>query len=428
MKSPSFLTGFSKLLIYLWIILHIPFYYGMRPRFFSSPAAYVRFLWRAFHLLLVFRHNKIVRVFNGYKLHLYLPAYPSEAFFYAIESKLLKSPPGPTTVVFSMTKACSYHCEHCYQKKDSSTDLDEALMIRTALAVRDTGVAMFDIEGGEPFIRFPRLLALVKSLDARSEIWINTTGAHVKPGMLDELKRAGLFGVMVSIHAPDRKKHDTFTGVTGSFDTACHFIKTCRDHDLVVACNAVLSEDDIRNGELDRLMDLTRALKCDFVQLIHPKPSGLWLGKKEGMQTDQKIIQAIQQEHVRYNSRSKQSYPALAAQVFEEQRTVLGCTAGAADRYYVGAGGEVQPCEFLNISFGNVNEESFTVIFERMRSFFKTPCSDWLCCTQAEAIQQLFVKHHITQTPIPWKITRELVESWERGSPTPIYEKLGIYP
>ncbi len=427
MSKQHFRTGLLKGLIYLRIILHIPFHYGFRPHFFSSPVAYIRFLRRALQLLLVFRHNKIVRVFNGYKLHLYLPAYPSKAFFYAIESKLLKSPPGPTTVVFSMTKACPYHCEHCYQKKDGAADLDESLMIQTALAVKDAGVAMFDIEGGEPFARYSRLLKLVQSLDERSEIWINTTGALVKPGMFNELKTSGLFGIMVSIHSPDRAKHDAFTGVPGSFDAACAIMKSGRSAGLVTACNSVLSEEDIRHGELDRLMELTRELNCDFVQLIHPKPSGLWIGKKDGMQTDPAMIQTIQQEHVRYNSRAMNAYPALAAQVFEEQRSVLGCTAGAADRYYIGAGGEVQPCEFLNISFGNVKEDSFGVIFARMRSVFKVPCSDWLCCTQADAIQQLFIQHDIKQTPLPWKITRELVESWDRGEPTPIYKKLGIY-
>jgi len=113
--------------------------------------------------------------------------------------------------------------------------------------------------------------------------------------------------------------------------------------------------------------------------------------------------------------------------VFEERKDVLGCTSGAVDRYYVGASGEVQPCEFLNISFGNVNEEPFEKIYERMRSFFKTPCYDWLCCTQADAIQRLFVKHGIQQTPLTWKVTQELVEAWDRGKPTPIYERLGIY-
>jgi MoaA/NifB/PqqE/SkfB family radical SAM enzyme len=427
MTSRHFVTGLGKVWVYTRIVLHIPCYYLVRPRFFASPLAYLRFLRRALALLLVFRHNKVVRVHNGYKLHLYLPAYPSRAFFYAIESKLLRTPPGASTIVFSMTKACSYRCRHCYQRKDAATDLDEALMLRTALAVRDAGVAMFDIEGGEPFLRYPRLLKLVQALDDRSEIWVNTTGAHVKPGMLEALRDAGLFGIMVSVHSPDRAVHDAFTGVPGSFDTACEIIRACRAMNRAAAFNSVLSEEELRAGGLAKLMDLARDLDCDYVQLIHPKPAGVWLGRTEGMQLEPTLIAHVQQEHLRYNSRAMHGYPSLAAQVFEERKDVLGCTSGAVDRYYVGASGDVQPCEFLNLSFGNVHEEPFETIYTRMRSYFQTPGCDWLCCTQAAAIHALFQKHQLSETPLPWPVTRELVERWNRGEPTPIYERLGIY-
>ncbi len=427
MNSRHFITGIGKLCLYIRIILHIPCYYVARPRLFATPWFFIMFLRKALLLLLVFRHNKVVRVFNGYKLHLYLPAYPSRAFFYAIESKLLRTPPGPTTLVFSMTKACTYRCLHCYQKRDSADEIAEDLMIRTALAARDAGVAMLDIEGGEPFLRFARLLDLVRAMDDRCEVWVNTSGAHIKPGMIEELKKAGLFGLMVSIHSPDRERHDLFTGIPGSFDAACDAIRLCRKMNLVAACNSVLSEQEIRNGDLDKLMSLSRELDCDYVQLIHPKPAGIWIGRKEEMQTDPALIESIQRAHVRYNSRAMHSYPSLAAQVFEERSDVLGCTSGAVDRFYVGASGEVQPCEFLNLSFGNVKEDPFEDILVRMRSFFRVPCCDWLCCTQAEAIAKLFEKHNLKQTPLPWSMTRELVENWNRGRPTPIYERLGIY-
>ncbi len=428
MSAARFRTDVLKWAIYLRIILHIPVYYLRRPKHFRSPIDYARFLRRALQLLLVFRHNKIVRVCNGWKLHLYLPAYPSRAFFYAIESKLLRTPPGPSTIVFSMTKACPYRCRHCYQRNDAAAYLDEARMIETALAVRDTGVAMFDIEGGEPLARFPRLRNLVQALDERSEIWINTTGAGLDPGMLAELKKAGLFGLMVSIHSPDSHAHDDFTGVPGSFDTACAIIRECRALNLVAAFNSVLSEESIHRGGLEQLMDLARELDCDYVQLIHPKPAGVWLGRTEGMQTEQALIDAIRRAHVRYNSPAMRNYPALAAQVFEEKSDVLGCTAGAVDRYYVGASGEVQPCEFLNISFGNVNQEPFETIYSRMRSYFQKPGTDWLCCTQADAIRNLISLHGIVRTPVPWPLVRELVDRWDRGAPTPIYKRLGIYP
>ncbi len=428
MRSRHFVTGFGKIMIYLRIALHVAGRYAVQPRRFRcSPAAYVRFLRRALRLLLAFRHNKVVRVFNGYKLHLYLPAYPSRAFFYAIESKLLRTPPGPTTIVFSMTKACTYKCQHCYQRKDGGPDLDETLLIETARSIQDAGVAMFDIEGGEPLLRFSRLMSLVQAIDERSEIWINTTGAELKPDILDQLKQAGLFGLMVSIHSPDAEKHDAFTGVPGSFEVACETLKLCRRIDLVAAFNSVLSEKEVRHGGIRNLMELACDLDCDYVQLIHPKPAGTWMGREEGMQRDRELIRDIQQEHVRYNSRRMHKYPSLAAQVFEESKPVLGCTAGAVDRFYVNAYGEVQPCEFLNISFGNVNDEPFNDIYARMRSFFTFPCTDWLCCTQARAIHDLFQQHKLERTPLPWQITQELVKNWDRGEPTPLYEKLGIY-
>lgn len=423
----KFLTGFRKTVIYLRIILHVPCRYLICRAFFKSPGEYLRFLRRALSLLMLFRHNKVVRVFNGYKLHLYLPAYPSRAFFYALESKLLKHPPGPTTVVFSMTKACTYRCKHCYQKNDKGEDLDEALMISTALKARDAGVAMFDIEGGEPFVRFARLFKLVEALDDRCEIWVNTTGAGVEDGMIERLKDVGMFGLMVSIHSPDASVHDEFTGIPGSFQTACAILENCRQLGLVTAFNTVLSEGEVKAGGIHRIMDLARDLKCDYVQLIHPKPAGVWLGRKKDMQTDQGVIQMARAEHRRYNSREKRDYPSLAAQVFEEAEHVLGCTAGAIDRFYIGASGEVQPCEFLNISFGNVNKEPFEEIYERMRSIFPEPCSDWLCCTQADAIGEIFKSRNGSDTPLPWSETKHLVQNWRRGKKTPVYEKLGIY-
>ncbi|MBP7275384.1 MAG: radical SAM protein [Kiritimatiellae bacterium] len=427
MKRRHFITGAGKVWVYLRIILSIPLHYAIRPRFFRSPAAYVRFLARALRLLLVFRHNKVVRVFNGLKLHLYLPAYPSPAFYHALESKLLRTPPGPTTVVFSMTKACDYKCRHCYQRRDSGADVDEDLLIRTAVAVRDAGVAMFDIEGGEPFLRYPRLLRLVRALDDRAEIWINSTGAHIAPGQLEELKAAGVFGIMVSLHSPDAATHNAFTGIPGSFDTACRMIRQWRAMGRVAALNSVLSEDELARGGLDHLMNAAKDLDCDYVQLIHPKPAGQWLGRREDMQTDAAVIARVRGEHVRYNSRRCPAHPSLAAQVFEEAEHVLGCTAGAVDRFYVNAHGEVQPCEFLNISFGNVNDEPFETILARMRSFFPQPGTDWLCCTQAAEIHRLFEQHRLERTPLPWAVTQELVTRWHRGKPTPIYDKLGIY-
>jgi len=428
MKNEHFLTGIAKFFLYLRIAFGVAGTYALKPKVFQwSPIAYLIFLKRALRLLLVFRHHKAVLTGRGHKLDLYLPAYPSRAFYWALENKLLRTPPGPVTVVFSMTKACPYRCSHCYQRKDENRELDESVMSETARQLQEMGVAMFDIEGGEPFTRFPRLLKLIKNLDKRSELWINTTGAGMKPGMLEQLKQNGLTGLMVSIHSPDPFIHDRLTGVPGSFHTACETIRQCRILKLMAAVNSVLSEEEIRTGGLDRLMVLARELDADFVQLIHPKPAGMWLGRHESMQRDQGLLDFIRMEYKRFHNRKHKDFPSLAAQVVEESEYMLGCTAGGVDRFYINASGEIQPCEFLNISFGNVREEPLPVIFKRMRVAFRVPACDWLCCMQGENIAELIREHGISITPLPWPITQKLIEKWDRGPATPLYQKLGIY-
>lgn len=427
-NSLHYFTGLRKGFIYIRIAVHVAVRYLLRIKKMQwSCADYCIFLHRAFQLLMIFRHNKIIKVANGYKLHLYLPAYPSKAFFYAIESKLCRKPPAPVTIVFSITKACTYKCQHCYQRLDQTKELDQESMFETAKAIQDLGVSMFDIEGGEPFLRYPRLLELIKGLDDRSEIWVNTSGDGVNEERLLELKKQGLFGLMISIHSPEESKHDTFTGISGSFKKACEAVKLCHKLNLSPVINSVLSETEIVSGKLDDLMNLAKELNCDYVQLIHPKPSGKWLGHQEEMQRSPDVINQIIKAHKHYNSSKTEDFPSLAAQVFEESSNILGCTAGGVDRFYLNAAGELQPCEFLNISFGNVKEEGFTAVYQKMRAAFPIPCTDWLCCTKAAEIYHLFQDNQIKQTPLPKDITDEMVKKWHFDYPTLLYKKLGIY-
>lgn len=428
MRDRAHKTGPEKALLYLRIAVHVALRYGSQPRTFRwNPLRYAEFLRQALTLLLAFRHDKPVRTPRGWKLHLYVPAYPSPAFFHIIESKLLLDPPGPSTAVYSTTKACQYRCPHCYQRKDRGADVPPDQLIATARHLQKLGVALFNIEGGEPFMRFDRLLDLVEALDERSEVWVNTTGDGAAPERLAALKRAGAAGLMISIHSPVAARHDAFCNIPGAFDTACLCATRARKVGLAVAFNSVLAEGELREGGLEELMALADKMGCHFVQLIHPKPSGGWLGRDEDMQRGEEILRQVRSAHLRYNSGASPVRTALAAQAFEEQAGVLGCTAGAIDRFYVNANGELQPCEFLNISFGNLTEEPFEVVWSRMRAAFPDARSDWLCCTQADEIHRLFVESSRKHTPLPWGLTRQLVESWDRGEPTPMYRRLGIY-
>ena len=413
--NKRFVTGFEKLLFYAGMSLRC----AVKLRSLSA-------LWKGAQFTRIFFCHKLLQLPSGeYKLDFYMPRYPTDAFFTAMKDKLISTPPRPVSVVWSITSACAYRCPHCYQGFDPAEEMPLEKMCQAAREVRNFGVTAWAVEGGEPLLRFARLTALLEELRGL-EVWVNSTGHSATPEKIARLKELEVTGIMSSIHSVSPGKHDAFTGVKGSFDTALEFLSQCRKAGMLTGFNTVLSDQEIMDGEIDNIMALAQEHKCDYIQLIHPKICGRWGKEKFDSSLHEKAVKIACEAQKKYNSSRKKNAPILTAQVFEESPEMLGCTAGGIDRFYVGCSGEVQPCEFVNISFGNLCHEPFSAIYERMRSAFPVPSSDWLCGKYGECIADAVAKNG-DKTPLPCRETLELVKDWKSENPTPVYKKMGIY-
>ncbi len=419
-----------KPLVYAYMITYLFIKYTTDLATFKmGPIHYIIFLKRLLIALRGFYSNKVIKVNGGYRFQLYLPTFPSPSFFHALKKfDPANKDPGPITVVFSMTKACSYKCPHCYQRNDKGPDLEINLLKKVASQMQDLGVAMFDIEGGEPLLRFDRLLDLLRSFDERAELWVNTTGEGLTVERAKELKAAGLYGVMISLHTPDAQSYDQFTGVPGSFETAQKAFEIFYQEGIVTAINCCPNAEMIRTGSLEKIFELAKEWNVALVQVIHAKPSGAWLYEKDEIFESEELMQKLYEYHHSYNNGHRATkYPSILFQVMEEDRNHFGCTAGGIDRFYFNHEGEVQPCEFVNVSFGNVKEEDFLTIFKRMRANFPTPGTNWLCCTEAYSIGKCMKENEVPKTPLPRCYTEELVKSWNKGEETKLYKDMGVY-
>lgn len=412
MKRSKFITGFPKLLFYARMSLVCAW------RFHS-----ISVLVKAAKFTKIFYKHKLLRLPSGeYKLDFYMPRYPSEAFFIAMADKLLRTPPRPVSVVFSITKACSYKCPHCYQMHDSAEEMSLQKLVGTVRTIRDFGVVAWAVEGGEPLLKFERLEAVLAEIQGL-EVWVNSNGLSATPEKVVRLAELQVTGVMSSIHSVNPDTHDQFTGVPGSWQCAIEFLRECQNAGMLVGFNTCLSDENIIAGGIDEIMNLAKQHNFDYIQLIHPKSCGGWMGKPVDSALSEKAVRIACAAQVKYNSALEKHSPILTAQVFEESPGMLGCCCGGIDRFYVGAAGDVQPCEFVNLSFGNLNEVSFETAYERMRQTFAVPCVEWTCCIRAEEIAQNAGK----TLPIPWEQTEKIVSSWQSGTPTPVYEEMGIY-
>jgi MoaA/NifB/PqqE/SkfB family radical SAM enzyme len=427
MKKSKTTRGWRRSLLELWIEIRVLFYFtGLMLKGDLKAKRYFRVLRRLLFFLSKMKLNKFIKTSLGTKINLYVPSFPRKAFFYACRKVMEFDEKMPSiTVLMSVTSACRYKCEHCYQRLDKGKDVDIGLLTGIAHRLQDKGVAFFNIEGGEPFLVYPRLKSLCEAIDSRSEILINSTGDGMTYERLMELKsRGNLLGIMFSLHTFDPERLNTFMKSENAWNNLENGISLCHKAGIDVTFNSCIKKEDYFNGNFDKVMETAKNFGATIIQFIKPKPAGGWL-KSGAEKFSPEDLDYIRQKMIDYNTGKKyRDYPSIAAMIIDEDEEHFGCTAGGTDRFYINAKGDVQPCEFLNISFGNIVEEEFEVIYDRMRKVYEEPGTCWLCEKHAARIAEIMKSSGETILPLSPERSKEIYEKLEKGKVPDFYDKV----
>lgn len=427
MKKAKTIRGIRRKMIDNQIKIRVLFFFlGLTIKGELKPALYFRVLKRLLFFLSKMTLNKYIRTSRGIKINLYVPAFPTKSFFHACRKVMAFEEKMPSiTVLISVTSACRYKCEHCYQRLDKGKDVDIGLLTGAARWLQDHGVAFFNIEGGEPFLQYDRLRQLCDVIDPRSEILINSTGDGMTLERMLELKRKGNFlGIMFSLHTWEPERLNAFMKSDLAWSNLENGIRLCHQAGVDVTFNSCITREDYYNGNFEKVMETARGFGASIIQFIKPKPAGGWLesGVEKFTSGD---LQHIRQKMIDYNTLGKyHDYPFIAPMIIDEDQDHFGCTAGGTDRFYINAKGDVQPCEFLNISFGNIADEEFPVIYHRMRKVFETPGTCWLCEKHASQIADLLARNAVKILPLPTEQAKAVYESIEKSTVPDFYDKV----
>lgn len=420
-------TGISKELITLKIKVYTFLHYTGKLLNGKLPARkYMRVLKRLLFFLASMKHNKFVKIGRKVKINLYVPGFPSKAFYTACDKVLEfeKKMPCITTLI-SVTSACRYNCPHCYQKFDKGKDVDINILVSTIQRLQDKGIAFFNIEGGEPFLVFDRLLKVCNAIDDRSEILINATGDGMTMEKLEELKkRNNLLGIMFSLHTPDPDETNQFMGVDNAWENLKNGVELCHKVGIPVTFNTCLLKGAFYDGTFEKIMAASKEMGGSILQLIKPKPAGGWLNSNLEKFAP-KDVQLLLEKVDDYNLKKKhRSDTFISAMIREESPELFGCTAGAVDRFYINAKGDVQPCEFLNLSFGNIAADNFDTVYNKMRKVFEEPSSCLLCEKFATTIAKVKEQNKLNSLPLTPELSEEIYANWQREGKVDFYEKL----
>ena len=149
----------------------------------------------------------------------------------------------PYYAVWELTMKCDQPCEHCGSRagdaRDKELSTEEILEVAEGLVA--LGCREIALIGGEAYLR-PDLYKIVEFLTGKGlRVSMQTGGRALHAERAKELKKAGLYGVGVSIDGPPRI-HDKLRGNLGSHQAAMRALDNAREAGMVVTSNAQINQ------------------------------------------------------------------------------------------------------------------------------------------------------------------------------------------
>ena len=363
-------------------------------------------------LLRYLRSFRVRDVGGNLIIHSHLPPINSPAYNRFIDEHLLRRTDGPSHAQIGVTNACPQRCAYCYNKGRTGQVMDTAIIKRAIHELKELGVFWLGLTGGEPLLN-KDLLEIVESAGEDCAVKLFTTGSTLTPRLASDLKKAGLFSVSVSLDHWREEDHDRARGIPGAYLEALRAIELFKKTDgLHVGVSAVLSRDMIVRDEVEDLLSFLSGLEVHEVWLSEAKPSvqGFWKSDLVMTEAERRKLVDLQD---RYNRDGGMTVNYLG---HFEGREHFGCNAGRK-MVYVDAFGEVSPCVFVPMTFGNVMERPVGDIYADMRRHFPSEESCFI-----NRNYPLLQKHGRGQIPLGKAESEELLAEVKFGPLAKFFE------
>ena len=276
-------------------------------------------------------------------------------------ASLVKKTQGMRIVDLAISYDCNLACAHCsasrLKQNKPLLDLDDYRDV-VAQAERMDNLS-FNITGGEPLLS-PILDALIPLLKPEKHyISIQTNGMLLSRSRAEHLAGLGVNCITTSLDSPYRVCHNRFRGSSRSFDAVFESIAHARSAGMQVLVGTTVTHGNLRSAELKDLIRLVN--KAGAICLFNlAVPCGNW--------TDNNAI-VLRESDRAYLIELMDEFPATSTD-HEPGRNGKGCPA-AMEKIYITPYGDVFPCPFIHVSFGNVRERQLKDMVSDMRN---VPC------------------------------------------------------
>jgi len=301
----------------------------------------------------------------------WIPPAPSLAFDRMLSAQVaaLTRRPVPDQFSIAVMRACPNECIHCSAPSRQGEILESEIVKGAISQALEMGSYLITFDGGEPMLR-KDLPDLVSSVGSRAIATSFTSGYSLTAERAQQLKKAGLYAVRISIDSPFEKEHDRVRGRSGAFQDALCGVRNALDAGLLVDLFMVTSPHNI--DHLEDAFSLAADLGVHELSFYEIVAVGRWAAHEDEVLTSADVLR-LERFH---KEKNRSNGPRVTALPYLLGPEMFGCFAGRRWIHVDGAG-EALPCAYMPLGFGNIKEKSLKEIWKDMTSYqwFKGRCS-----------------------------------------------------
>lgn len=349
---------------------------------------------------------------GGLVYSLYQPPVPSLRLINSLSMFMMRGrrPYRPTACTLQITARCQLNCYHCSAARYTTPDRAELSteewlsVIRQAEAI---GVTNIVFTGGEPLLR-PDIFDLIVAVNRdRAQPMMFTNGLLLTEKNVARLADAGLFSLMVSLDDPRPEEHNRLRRSPHLFERATEGLQRVLETDILVGISTYAGPQDVREGRVEQMIEFGREVGVHEITIFDVVPTGKLLSlEQDFLLTPEDKRKLIELER-HYNQ--QEGYPHITTQALVNGPEGSGCFAGCT-QFYMTAYGDVDPCDFTPLTFGNIRDEPLFDIWTRMLSHpaYSDRCNH--CRMQDPDFRRQYIDPIPDDILLPWPAFEELLD------------------
>ncbi|MBN1653434.1 MAG: radical SAM protein [Deltaproteobacteria bacterium] len=261
---------------------------------------------------------------------------------------------------FSITPDCQSKCSFCYaskfyKKEEELLSLDE--IESTWIQAKEMGAFCANLLGGEPLLH-PHFIDIIEILEPKKHlITFATNSILLTEDIIKELKRLGVFLIMISLNSLNPELNDKMRGYKGHYDHVMNAIELCIKYNIDISLPVATSKPYLK--ETYEIVEYAKQINASVVVNLMCA-----MGRTEG-ELDLLFDEAFWKDY----RKLVDSNSHLRADFDTNLNLRIGCPAGF-EKIHVTPYGEVTGCSMNPVSFGNVREKPLAEIVDKMRNFY----------------------------------------------------------